>query len=90
MKLPAHTPFGLLALSALLTAGRLPAQTTPPPSDEIVTLSVFEVRSPKDTAYRVANSVATTGIAQEATGFGERSTSTRHIRQLPAIISRSW
>ena len=31
-----------------------------------------------------------TGIAQEATGFGDFSTSTKHIRQLPAIISRSW
>ena len=31
-----------------------------------------------------------TGIAQEATGFGDFSTSTRHMRQLPAIASRSW
>ncbi len=28
-----------------------------------------------------------TGQAQEATGFGARSTSTKHIRQFPAIIS---
>ena len=31
-----------------------------------------------------------TGIAHEATGFGAFSTSTRHIRQFPAIDSRSW
>ena len=31
-----------------------------------------------------------TGIAQDAIGFGDFSTSTRHIRQLPAIASRSW
>jgi hypothetical protein len=30
------------------------------------------------------------GIAHDATGLGERSTSTKHIRQLPAIASRSW
>ena len=28
-----------------------------------------------------------TGHAQDATGFGALSTSTRHIRQLPAIIN---
>src|SRR5580658_3049882 len=28
--------------------------------------------------------------AQLATGFGEPATSTRHIRQLPAMDSRSW
>src|SRR6187431_1701862 len=28
--------------------------------------------------------------AQDATGFGEPLSSTRHIRQLPAIDSRSW
>ncbi len=28
--------------------------------------------------------------AQEATGFGLPFTSTRHMRQLPAIDSRSW
>jgi hypothetical protein len=28
--------------------------------------------------------------AQDATGFGEPFTSTRHMRQLPAIDSRSW
>jgi hypothetical protein len=31
-----------------------------------------------------------TGIAQDATGLGVFSISTRHIRQLPAIDSRSW
>ena len=31
-----------------------------------------------------------TGMAHEATGFGDFSTSTRHMRQLPAIDSRSW
>ena len=31
-----------------------------------------------------------TGHAQEATGLGARSTSTKHIRQLPAIINFSW
>ena len=30
-----------------------------------------------------------TPIAQEATGFGMPTTSTRHMRQLPAIDSRS-
>ena len=30
------------------------------------------------------------GIAQDAMGLGERSISTRHMRQLPAIESRSW
>ena len=30
-----------------------------------------------------------TGMAQDATGFGAFSTSTRHMRQLPAIDSRS-
>jgi hypothetical protein len=27
---------------------------------------------------------------QEAVGFGALATSTRHMRQLPAIFSRSW
>lgn len=31
-----------------------------------------------------------TGHAHDATGLGARSTSTRHMRQLPAIISFSW
>src|SRR5688572_25827567 len=31
-----------------------------------------------------------TAQAQEATGFGEPFSSTRHMRQLPAIDSRSW
>ena len=30
-----------------------------------------------------------TGIAQDAMGLGERSISTRHMRQLPAIDRRS-
>ena len=30
------------------------------------------------------------GIAQDAIGLGERSISTRHMRQLPAMESRSW
>jgi hypothetical protein len=30
------------------------------------------------------------GMAQDATGFGERSISTRHMRQFPAIDRRSW
>ena len=30
------------------------------------------------------------GMAQEAIGLGERSISTRHMRQLPATDSRSW
>ena len=30
------------------------------------------------------------GIAQEAMGFGDFSISTRHMRQFPAIESRSW
>src|SRR6184192_1695515 len=31
-----------------------------------------------------------TAQAQDATGFGEPLSSTRHMRQLPAIESRSW
>ncbi len=31
-----------------------------------------------------------TGIAHEATGLGDFSTSTRHILQLPAMDSRWW
>src|SRR5262252_2034962 len=31
-----------------------------------------------------------TAHAQLATGFGEPASSTRHMRQLPAIDSRSW
>ena len=31
-----------------------------------------------------------TPMAQEAIGFGMPATSTRHMRQLPAIDSRSW
>ena len=30
------------------------------------------------------------GMAQEATGLGDFSTSTRHIRQLPAMERRLW
>ena len=30
------------------------------------------------------------GIAQDAIAFGARSISTRHMRQLPAMDSRSW
>ena len=30
------------------------------------------------------------GMAQDAIGLGERSISTRHMRQLPAIASLSW
>jgi hypothetical protein len=30
------------------------------------------------------------GMAQEAIGLGAFSCSTRHMRQLPAIESRSW
>lgn len=30
------------------------------------------------------------GMAQDATGLGDFSTSTRHMRQLPAIDSRWW
>ena len=31
-----------------------------------------------------------TGMAQDATGFGDFSTSTRHILQLPAMDRRWW
>jgi hypothetical protein len=31
-----------------------------------------------------------TGMAQLATGFGDFSTSTRHMRQLPAMESLWW
>ena len=30
------------------------------------------------------------GMAQDAIGLGDFSISTRHMRQLPAIDSRSW
>jgi len=40
------------------------ASSTATTGDETLTLSVFEVRSAKDTGYRVQNSVATTGVAQ--------------------------
>lgn len=43
----------------------LSAQTTPAPDEEPLVLSVFEVTSPRDSGYRVQNSVATTGIAQD-------------------------
>jgi hypothetical protein len=31
-----------------------------------------------------------TGVAQAGNGFGAFSTSTRHMRQLAAIVSLSW
>ena len=40
-----------------------------------------------DLVWTTMPSVA--GIAQDAIGFGDFSTSTRHIRQFPAIARRS-
>ena len=37
-----------------------------------------------------ARTQSRTAQAQDATGFGAPFTSTRHMRQLPAIDSRSW
>ena len=58
----------LLLVAALLTPLALSAQTAPRPSalppEDTVVLSAFEVRSAKDSGYRVQNSVATTGVAQ--------------------------
>jgi hypothetical protein len=53
-----------------LAGSAFAAQPSAPPStstapEEAVMLSAFEVHSDKDTAYRVQNSVATTGVAQE-------------------------
>ncbi|HEY0944723.1 MAG TPA: TonB-dependent receptor plug domain-containing protein [Opitutaceae bacterium] len=58
------------ALLGGLSGAALVAQTAPPapaadPVDEPIVLSAFEVNSTKDTAYRVQNSVATTGVAQQ-------------------------
>ena len=56
--------------AALLAPLVLSAQTAPrppaPPPDETIVLSAFEVRSAKDSGYRVQNSVATTGAAAAA------------------------
>ena len=60
-------PRHLLA-AALLAPLALIAQPASPPSvpppSEVLVLSAFEVRSAKDSGYRVQNSVATTGVAQ--------------------------
>jgi outer membrane receptor protein involved in Fe transport len=55
------------ALLGGLSTVALVAQTAPsaPPADDTIVLSAFEVQSTKDTAYRVENSVATTGVAQQ-------------------------
>ncbi len=57
-----------LLVAALLAPLALSAQTpprpSPPPPSETVVLSAFEVRSAKDSGYRVQNAVATTGVAQ--------------------------
>lgn len=76
MKTPLCAALGRtsLVLAALLPVSLHSArgQSSPVPSarpadqtsDEWVLLSAFEVRSAKDSGYRVQNSVATTGIAQ--------------------------
>jgi outer membrane receptor protein involved in Fe transport len=64
-------PHACRSLLLLLASGCLlapaSAQSVPPakPAEEmVIVLNAFEVRSSKDLGYRVANSVATTGIAQ--------------------------
>ncbi len=58
------------ALGVPFIPAPLPAQNAPQndlqvSNDEPIVLSAFEVRSEKDSGYRVGNSVATTGIAQD-------------------------
>ncbi len=48
----------------LATVSAQTVQPAKPAEDTVVTLSAFEIKSTKDSGYRVANSVATTGIAQ--------------------------
>lgn len=69
-----HRPaFAALPFAALLFAGLQPAaaQVAPAPrptsetGQEVVTLSAFEVRSAKDSAYVADKSVATTGFAAD-------------------------
>ena len=66
-----HPSSRLLLAAALLAPLSLSAQSTPPSpatkspeSADTIVLSAFEVRSAKDSGYRVQNSVATTGVAQ--------------------------
>jgi outer membrane receptor protein involved in Fe transport len=47
-----------------LFAQSVPVDESSKPNAEIVTLSAFEVRSSRDSGYRVQNAVATTGVAQ--------------------------
>ncbi|WP_438483318.1 TonB-dependent siderophore receptor [Oleiharenicola lentus] len=47
-----------------LSAQQAPVAPSATQDPEVLTLSVFEVRSTKDSGYRVQNSVATTGVAQ--------------------------
>lgn len=57
---------GVLAGAPWLAAQAVPSTTTTPPADEkVVQLSVFEVRSRRDSAYVADKSVATTGFATE-------------------------
>jgi outer membrane receptor protein involved in Fe transport len=63
------TPIRPMLVAALLATplairAQSVAPAKPPAPEDTVTLSAFEVRSAKDSGYRVQNSVATTGIAQ--------------------------
>jgi outer membrane receptor protein involved in Fe transport len=55
---------GLLCLPGAPARAQTSDQSPANRKDEIVVLSAFEVRSSKDSGYRVKNSVATTGVAQ--------------------------
>jgi len=52
-------------LQSLPAAAQQTDQPKATAEDEVLVLSAFEVRSSMDSGYRVKNSVATTGIAQE-------------------------
>ena len=60
---PRHLFTAALLVPLALIAQPASPPSVPPPS-EVLVLSAFEVRSAKDSGYRVQNSVATTGVAQ--------------------------
>ena len=51
-------------------------------------LSLRGLSSPETS--RQGNTFGMIGMAHDATGFGLFSTSTKHIRQLPAMDRRGW
>lgn len=51
--------------SVALVAQTASSAPSADPAEDPIVLSAFEVQSTKDTAYRVQNSVATTGVAQQ-------------------------